>query len=181
MALKTQLHSFSLNQITISNLSFLEILQLAKKLGCKGIELRNDLGKVCKVGSIDVPQLFALESYAKVHHLISVVNGCLEKNKTWVDLLEASWPGGSITGAPKLRACQRLFELEPIARGPYCGSLLHRDWNGVLDSNIIIRSLILKGNHLRANAGCGIVADSDPKIEFEELNWKIMPLLRAME
>ena len=88
--------------------------------------------------------LVRLESYARVHHLTSVVTGQLKAGTTWVDLLEASWPGGSITGAPKLRACQRLQELEPLGRGPYCGSILHIDWDGRLDSNILIRTLLRK-------------------------------------
>jgi len=143
--------------------------------------LRNDLGKVCKPGSINVPQLFGLESYPHVHHLTSVINGLLEPKKTWIDLLEASWPGGSISGAPKLRACQRLYELEPVARGPYCGSLIHLNWDGTFDSNILIRSLLLKDNKLRAHAGCGIVADSNSNKEAQELNWKLLPLLKALE
>ncbi len=142
--------------------------------------LRNDLGRVCQPGSIHVPQLVGLESYPQVHHLTSIIKGCLQPNKTWVDLLEASWPGGSISGAPKLRACQRLYELEPIARGPYCGSLIHLNWDGTFDSNILIRSLMLQETTLRANAGCGIVADSDSTKEAQELNWKLMPLLKAL-
>ncbi len=143
--------------------------------------LRNDLGKVCESGSINVPQLIGLESYQQVHHLTSVVNGTLKADKTWVDLLKACWPGGSISGAPKLRACQRLHELEPTARGPYCGSFIHLDWNGTFDSNILIRSLMLKNSTIRANAGCGIVADSDPTNEVQELKWKLLPLLKALQ
>ena len=142
--------------------------------------LRNDLGRVCTPGSIQVPQLVGLESYASVHHLTSVVEGQLRDGLNWVDLLEASWPGGSISGAPKLRACQRLHELEPTSRGPYCGSLIHIDWDGRFDSNILIRSLIRSGRTLRAHAGCGIVADSDPEGEADELNWKLQPLLEAL-
>ena len=89
-------------------------------------------------------------------------------------------PGGSISGAPKLRACQRLHELEPTSRGPYCGSLLRVDWDGSFDSNILIRSLLRQGDTLRAHAGCGIVADSDPLGEAEELMWKLQPLLEAL-
>ncbi len=143
--------------------------------------LRNDLGRVCQPGSISVPQLVGLESYPHVHHLTSVVKGNLRSNQSWVDLLQACWPGGSISGAPKLRACQRLHELEPTARGPYCGSLLRLDWDGQLDSSILIRSLFLKGTTLRAHAGCGIVSDSDPYSEAEELNWKLLPLLDALQ
>ena len=142
--------------------------------------LRNDLGRVCQPGSIKVPHLLVLESYSQVHHLTSVVKGTLNTNKTWVDLLEACWPGGSVTGAPKLRACKRLYELEPTARGPYCGSILNINWDGVLDSNILIRSLIIKESSITAHAGCGIVADSDSQKEAEEMNWKLMPLLNAL-
>tara|TARA_Y100001968_G_scaffold329061_1_gene377570 strand:- start:6834 stop:8177 length:1344 start_codon:yes stop_codon:yes gene_type:complete len=143
--------------------------------------LRNDFGRVCTPGSIYVAQLVGLESYAQVHHLTSVIKGSLQPNKTWIDLLEACWPGGSITGAPKLRACKRLYELEKIARGPYCGSFINLDWDGKFDSNILIRSLIIQDKIIRAHAGCGIVADSDPNYETEELQWKLIPLLQALE
>jgi para-aminobenzoate synthetase component 1 len=79
-----------------------------------------------------------------------------------------------------VRACQRLNALEPVARGPYCGSVLRLDWDGSFDSNILIRSLMLQGRQLRAHAGCGIVADSDPTTEADELGWKLQPLLRAL-
>jgi len=127
--------------------------------------LRNDLGRVCLPGSIDVPQLVGLESYPQVHHLTSVVTGQLRPASSWVDLL---------------RACQRLAELEPVARGPYCGSLLRRDWDGSFDSSILIRSLLLQGRQLRCHGGCGIVADSDPLLEAAELGWKLNPLLEAL-
>ncbi len=143
--------------------------------------LRNDLGRVCKPGSINVPQLVGIESFQHVHHLTSVVKGSLKEGSTWLDLLKASWPGGSISGAPKLRACQRLYELEPMARGPYCGSFINLTWNGTFDSNILIRSILLQGKTLRANAGCGIVADSDANSEAQELSWKLMPLLKALQ
>ena len=84
--------------------------------------LRNDLGKVCEAGSIVVTELLKLESYPKVHHLTSVIRGKIKKKKSWIDILKACWPGGSITGAPKVRACQRIYELEGFDRGPYCGS-----------------------------------------------------------
>ena len=142
--------------------------------------LRNDLGRVCIPGSIQVSQLLGLESYSSVHHLTSVVEGQLQAGLSWVDLLRACWPGGSISGAPKLRACQRLQELEPTSRGPYCGSLIRIDWDGRFDSNILIRTLIRKDHRLRAHAGCGIVADSDPDGEAEELMWKLRPLLEAL-
>ena len=143
--------------------------------------LRNDLGRSCVPGSIHVPQLVGLESYAQVHHLTSVVCGQLRPDRSWVDLLRAGWPGGSISGAPKLRACQRLVELEPVARGPYCGSLIRRDFDGSVDSSILIRTLLLQADQLRGHAGCGIVADSDPSAEASELGWKLHPLLEALE
>ena len=142
--------------------------------------LRNDLGRVCRPGSIQVSQLLGLESYSSVHHLTSVVEGQLQPGLSWVDLLRACWPGGSISGAPKLRACQRLQELEPTSRGPYCGFLIRIDWDGRFDSNILIRSLMRKDRTLRAHAGCGIVADSNPDGEAEELMWKLRPLLEAL-
>jgi para-aminobenzoate synthetase component 1 len=142
--------------------------------------LRNDLGRACVPGSIHVPQLVGLESYAQVHHLTSVVCGQLQPGLSWVDLLRAGWPGGSISGAPKLRACQRLADLEPVARGPYCGSLIRQDFDGNFDSSILIRTLLLQGEQLRGHAGCGIVADSDPSAEASELGWKLNPLLEAL-
>ena len=142
--------------------------------------LRNDLGRVCRPGSIQVPQLVGLESYAQVHHLTSVVTGQLAAGKSITDLLRACWPGGSISGAPKLRACQRLAALEPVPRGPYCGSLFHLAADGSFDSSILIRSVMVKGRRLRVQAGGGVVADSDPAGEALEMGWKIRPLLEAL-
>jgi para-aminobenzoate synthetase component I len=142
--------------------------------------LRNDLGRVCRPGSLRVPQLVGLESYSQVHHLTSVVEGRLREGLGAAELLRACWPGGSITGAPKIRACQRLNALEPLARGPYCGSLFRLQGGHSLDSNILIRSLFVQNRSLRVHAGCGIVADSDPQAEAEELGWKLQPLLQAL-
>ncbi len=143
--------------------------------------LRNDLSKVCEIGSIEVPEILKLESYLKVHHLTSVIKGKLKRTKSWVDLLTACWPGGSITGAPKLRSCQRLFEIEKSSRGPYCGSFIKVDWNGEFDSNILIRSFIVKNKKINISAGCGIVSDSDPQTETEELKWKLLPLIDSLK
>jgi para-aminobenzoate synthetase component 1 len=142
--------------------------------------LRNDLGRVCSPGSITVPQLVGLESYRQVHHLTSVVEGRLRPGLGAAELLRACWPGGSITGAPKIRACRRLAELEPLPRGAYTGSLFAFDGRGGFDSNILIRSLFVQGRSVRAHAGCGIVADSDPEGEAEEMGWKLQPLLEAV-
>ena len=143
--------------------------------------LRNDLGKVCETGSIFVTELLKLESYAKVHHLTSVIKAKIKKGKNWIDLLEACWPGGSITGAPKVRSCQRIYEMEKFDRGPYCGSFLQIDWNGNFDSNILIRSFILKDQTIKVHAGCGIVHDSNPDLEEEELKWKLLPLINSLK
>ena len=142
--------------------------------------MRNDLGRVCQPGSIAVPQLLGLESYARVHHLTSVVEGQLRPESDLVDLLRACWPGGSITGAPKVRACRRLHELEPVPRGPYCGSLFWLAPEGRFDSSILIRSLMVRDRRLRLHAGGGIVADSDPGDEAQEMGWKLLPLLEAL-
>ncbi|MFM7169531.1 MAG: anthranilate synthase component I family protein [Cyanobium sp.] len=142
--------------------------------------LRNDLGRICNPGSIRVPQLVGLESYAQVHHLTSVVEGQLRPGAGVVELLRACWPGGSISGAPKVRACQRLRQLEPVPRGPYCGSLFHLGADGTFDSNILIRSVMVQGRHLRVHAGGGIVADSNPAAEAAEMSWKLLPLLEAL-
>ncbi|WP_288262757.1 anthranilate synthase component I family protein [uncultured Prochlorococcus sp.] len=143
--------------------------------------IRNDLSKVCETGSIFVPELLKLESFLKVHHLTSVIRGKLKKDKNWIDLLKACWPGGSITGAPKLRSCQRLFELEDCERGPYCGSFIKLDWNGEFDSNILIRSFVIKNKKINIYAGCGIVIDSNPEEETNELKWKLLPLIDALK
>ena len=143
--------------------------------------LRNDLSKVCEIGSILVSELLKLESYPKVHHLTSVIRGKIKKDNTWVDLLKACWPGGSITGAPKIRACERIYELEKAERGPYCGSFIKIDWNGCLDSNILIRSFILKNKKIKIHAGCGIVNDSIPTEEDKELKWKLLPLIDSLK
>jgi para-aminobenzoate synthetase component 1 len=142
--------------------------------------MRNDLGRVCQPGSIAVPQLLGLESYARVHHLTSVVEGQLRPECDLVDLLRACWPGGSITGAPKVRACRRLHELEPVPRGPYCGSLFWLAPDGRFDSSILIRSLMVRDRRLRLHAGGGIVADSDPGDEAQEMGWKLLPLVEAL-
>ena len=143
--------------------------------------LRNDLSKVCETGSIVVPEILKLESFLKVHHLTSVIRGKLIKEMDWIDLIKSCWPGGSITGAPKLRSCQRLFEIEEYERGPYCGSFIKLDWNREFDSNILIRSFIVKNKTINIYAGCGIVFDSKPEEETEELKWKLLPLIDSLK
>jgi para-aminobenzoate synthetase component 1 len=130
--------------------------------------LRNDLGRSCTIGSVRVPELFALESYPNVHHLVSAVTGELAPGKDALDLIAGSFPGGSITGAPKIRAMQIIDELEPTRRALYCGSLLYLDVRGELDSSIAIRSLLAKDGQISCWGGGGIVADSDWRAEYQE-------------
>ncbi len=130
--------------------------------------LRNDLSRVCRPESVEVQSLCQLESYEHVHHLVSVVTGELLPGASAIDLLGASFPGGSITGAPKVRAMEIIAELEPTARGPYCGSLAFVGFNGAMDSSILIRSLTYAGGYVQAGVGGGIVADSDPEAEYQE-------------
>ncbi len=142
--------------------------------------LRNDLGKVCEPGSIDVPKPFELESFATVHHLVSTITGTLAEGHDAVSLLRACFPGGSITGAPKLRAMEIIEELEPHQRGIYCGSISYIGFDGKMDSNITIRTLVYSQNRLRFWAGGGIVADSEADAEYQEIADKVAAILRII-
>ncbi len=143
--------------------------------------LRNDLSRVCRDRSVAVPVLFGLESYATVHHLVSIVTGELSEGKTAVDLLRAAFPGGSITGAPKIRAMEIIAELEPSRRGPYCGSIGYVGFDGSMDTSIVIRTMAILGRHLTFQAGGGIVADSDPTAEYEETLTKARALIETLQ
>ncbi|MCU1748736.1 aminodeoxychorismate synthase component I [Pseudomonas sp. 6D_7.1_Bac1] len=143
--------------------------------------LRNDLGRTCRIGSVRVPELFSLESYPNVHHLVSSVTGELADNKDALDLIAGSFPGGSITGAPKIRAMQIIDELEPTRRGLYCGSLLYLDVRGEMDSSIAIRSLLVKDGQVCCWGGGGIVADSDWQAEYQESITKVKVLLDTLQ
>ncbi len=130
--------------------------------------MRNDLSRVCRPHSVLTPVLCGLESYASVHHLVSVVTGELAKDKSLVDLIAAAFPGGSITGAPKLRAMEIITEIERKARGIYCGSIGYMGFNGNFDSNIGIRTVLFQGGRAVFQAGGGITALSDPAAEYQE-------------
>ena len=143
--------------------------------------LRNDLGRTCRIGSVRVPELFSLESYPNVHHLVSSVTGELAQDKDALDLIAGSFPGGSITGAPKIRAMQIIDELEPTRRGLYCGSLLYLDVRGEMDSSIAIRSLLVKDGQVCCWGGGGIVADSDWQAEYQESITKVRVLLETLQ
>ncbi|PYY67601.1 aminodeoxychorismate synthase, component I, partial [Pseudomonas jessenii] len=143
--------------------------------------LRNDLGRTCRTGSVRVPELFSLESYPNVHHLVSSVTGELADDRDALDLIAGSFPGGSITGAPKIRAMQIIDELEPTRRGLYCGSLVYLDVRGEMDSSIAIRSLLVKDGQVCCWGGGGIVADSEWQAEYQESITKVKVLLDTLQ
>lgn len=143
--------------------------------------LRNDLGKVCEFGSIRVTKVCEPRSYRTVHHLVSEIVGHLRRDASAVDLLRGAFPGGSVTGAPKIRAMEIIAELEPVARGAYCGSLGYLGFDGAMDTSILIRTMTLGGGWAQFPVGAGIVADSDPATEYEETLTKAEGLMRALE
>jgi len=141
---------------------------------------RNDLGRLCVPGSIEVNELMVLESYAHVHHIVSNVRGRLRDNVSPGEVIRAVFPGGTITGCPKVRCMQIIAELEQVARGAYTGSMGYINRDGSMDMNILIRSMVCQGNRLTLRAGAGIVADSDAQAELEETRAKARGLLRAL-
>ena len=142
--------------------------------------LRNDLSRVCRPGSVRVPELFALEHYATVHHLVSTVVGELAAEHGPVELVRAAFPGGSITGAPKVRAMQIIAELEPTQRGVYCGAIGYLSVTGALDTSIVIRTYLVLERDVYFQVGGGIVADSDPEQEYRETLDKARSLIAAL-
>ncbi len=143
--------------------------------------LRNDLSKNCALGSVRVPRLFDVESFATVHHLVSTVTGRLAADRDAIDLLRGCFPGGSITGAPKLRAMQIIEELEPHRRGVYCGAIGYIGFDGDMDVNIAIRTLVHSHGEIRCWAGGGIVADSNAQDEYQETLDKAAALLKLLQ
>ncbi len=142
---------------------------------------RNDVGRVCEAGSVHVDEYMVTESYAHVHHIVSNVRGVLRENASAVDALRALFPGGTITGCPKIRCMQIIAELEGEGRGAYTGSLGWLGTDGDADFNILIRTLTLRGDQIELRAGAGIVADSVPERELEETRAKALGMLRAFE
>jgi len=139
--------------------------------------LRNDIGRVSQPGSVSVPHLFAVESFPAVHHLVSTIHGELDARWQGVDLLRACFPGGSITGAPKIRAMEIIEELEPQRRNAYCGSIGYLSQHGRMDTSICIRTLIAEAGRLHCWAGGGIIADSDADSEYQETYDKVARIL----
>jgi para-aminobenzoate synthetase component I len=142
--------------------------------------LRNDLGKVCRPGSVRVPELYVLESHPTVHHLVSTVTGVLANGADAFDLVRAAFPGGSVTGAPKIRAMEIIAELERAPRGVYCGAIGYVSATGAMDLNIPIRTIVMHDGRASFHAGAGIVWDSDPAAEYDETLAKARALIDAL-
>lgn len=142
---------------------------------------RNDLGRVCQAGSIKVPRLMQVEEFATVFHLVSTVTGQLAPGMDAIDLMRATFPGGSITGAPKIRAMEIIEELEPVRRGFYTGSIGYLGWQGNADLNIAIRTMVTHKNQVFFQLGGGIVTDSDPELEYEETLHKGKALFQSLQ
>jgi anthranilate synthase component 1 len=142
---------------------------------------RNDLGRVSVPGTVTVPELMTVESYRRVHHIVSAVQGRLRAETTPADLIRATFPGGTITGCPKIRSMQIIQELERgAARGAYTGSCGYISRHGAMDTNILIRTMVVRGDEIRFRTGAGIVADSDPEAELQETRHKAHGLLDAL-
>src|SRR5207248_4534392 len=142
---------------------------------------RNDLGRVCEYGSVNVDELMEIESYSHVMHIVSSVSGTLRDGVTAMDALRASLPAGTLSGAPKIRAMQIIDELEPVKRGPYGGAVGYLSYTGDLDTCIYIRSAVVKDGRVHVQAGGGIVADSEPGYEVRETEAKANAVWAAVQ
>jgi para-aminobenzoate synthetase component 1 len=143
--------------------------------------VRNDFGRVCRFGTVNVPELRIIERYATVYQMVSTIRGQLEQDRDGIDLLRACFPGGSMTGAPKVEAMKIIDQLEPVKRGVYAGSIGYMDFSGALDFNIVIRTFVLKNKRVYYNVGGAIVADSEPRAEYEETVDKSRALVTALK
>jgi para-aminobenzoate synthetase component 1 len=143
--------------------------------------VRNDLGRVCETGSVAVPELMALEEYASVFQMVSTVTGRLREDCDALDLVRATFPPGSMTGAPKIAAMRLLGRLEPVSRGIYSGAIGYLDARGGADLSVVIRTLLLRGGRAYLHTGGAVVADSDPRDEWRETLDKARPLLAALD
>ena len=141
---------------------------------------RNDIGRVSKIGSVKVPELFVIEPYANVNHLVATVEGRLKDNLDCIDVIKATFPGGSITGAPKIRAMEIIDELEPTQRNVYTGSIGYIGFNGDMDLNIAIRTIIKQGENVYFQVGGGMTWDSNPEDEYQETLDKAKSIMKAL-
>ncbi len=142
---------------------------------------RNDLGRLCKAGTVKVTDFMLLEKYSHVSHIVSNISGCLLPNRSIFEILKAVFPGGTITGCPKIRCMEIINELEPVPRGPYSGSFGYIGYAPYLDLNIIIRSIIINNGNASFHVGAGIVADSEPEKEYQETLDKAAAMVEALE
>ena len=142
---------------------------------------RNDLGRVCEYGTVHTPELMTVERYSHVMHIVSQVEGRLQPQYDGLDLVQATFPAGTVSGAPKIRAMEIISELEPGPRGVYAGAVGYFSYDGSLDTCIAIRTLVMQGQTVSVQAGAGIVADSDPQNEYQESVNKARALVRAVE
>jgi para-aminobenzoate synthetase component 1 len=141
---------------------------------------RNDLGRVCEIGSVKVSEARVIEAHPTVYHGAATVEGLLRREVGLVELLRATFPGGSVTGAPKIRAMEIIEELEPTRRGPYCGAIGYLSADGSMEFNVAIRTMIVKDGLVHIPVGGGIVADSAPAEEYEETLTKARAMLGAL-
>ncbi len=141
---------------------------------------RNDLGRICEYGTVRPTEFITLEKYSNVFHLVSAVSGRLREDATPIDCLLAAFPGGSVTGAPKIRSMEIIEELEPVKRSIYTGAIGYIDFSGAMDTSIVIRTFILKDKKLYFQVGGGIVADSDPEAEYQETLDKARGLMESL-
>ena len=169
----------SQNDIALSKELLLNEKERAEHIMLVDLE-RNDLGRVCKYGTVKVDELMTLESYSHVWHIVSKVVGELKDDVKFIDILRACFPGGTITGCPKVRCMEIIEELEPVRRGIYTGSMGYIGYDGRIDLNIIIRSALVKNGKIYFYAGAGIVADSDPEREYEETLFKAEAIMEAL-
>ena len=141
---------------------------------------RNDIGRVCRYGTVAVDELMCIERYSHVMHIVSNVKGRLKVDKDQFDLLRACFPAGTVSGAPKIRAMEIIDELEPTRRGPYAGAIGYFSYSGDMDTCITIRTILIQGDTAYVQAGAGIVADSDPALEYQETQNKAMAMIKAL-
>jgi anthranilate synthase component 1 len=141
---------------------------------------RNDLGRICRPGTVEVTELRTVEPYSHVMHLVSTVEGELANGEDAFSAIRATFPAGTVSGAPKIRAMEIIDELEPARRGPYAGVVGYFSFSGNLDCCITIRTALVHGDRVHVQAGAGIVADSRPELEFEETHNKAMAVFAAL-